>query len=76
MTLLKAVAIGSIIFGSALAYAEDGYDRLMNMDDKFRANQEQIHGAKSDEKNLDEFKSQSERRDQSDMQNMNETKAD
>lgn len=39
MNLLKAIIVGSVIFGSALSYAGDGYDRSMKFNEKFRAEQ-------------------------------------
>ena len=36
MNLLKAIIVGSVIFGSALSYAGDGYDRSMKFNEKFR----------------------------------------
>lgn len=51
MNLLKAVVVGSVIFGSALSYAGDGYDRSMKFNEKFRADQKRIHGSEAAEKN-------------------------
>ncbi|CDZ94952.1 MULTISPECIES: hypothetical protein [Pseudomonadaceae] len=76
MNLLKAIVVGSIIFGSALSYAGDGYNRSIKFNEKFRADQKRIHGAESAEKKPDELKIKNTRQDQSITQNKKETKTD
>jgi len=68
MNLLKAVVVGSVIFGSALSYSGDGYDRSMKFNEKFRADQKRIHGSEAAEKKLDALEAKSTRPDQSNMQ--------
>jgi len=53
MNLLKAIIVGSVIFGSALSYAGDGYDRSMKFNEKFRAEQKRIHETESGEEKID-----------------------
>lgn len=55
MNLLKAIIAGSVMFGSALSYAGDGYDRSMKMNERFRADQIRIYGSKSSEQNAGEL---------------------
>ena len=61
MNLLKAIVVGLVICGSALSYAEDGYDRSIKFNEKFRADQKRIHGTESAEKKADELKVNEER---------------
>jgi len=75
MNLLKAIVVGSVIFGSALSYAGDGYDRSMKFNEKFRADQKRIHGAESAEKTIRARKKDM-HQDQSDMQIQKEAKTD
>ncbi|WP_313475303.1 hypothetical protein [Stutzerimonas kunmingensis] len=76
MNLLKAIVVGSVIFGSALSYAEDGYDRSIKFNEKFRADQKRIHGTESAEKKAGELKVNDIRQDQNNMEIKKETKAD
>lgn len=47
MKMLKALVIGSVLLvGSTQTYAEDGYDRSIKFNEKFRADQKRIHGTK------------------------------
>ena len=57
MKMLKALVIGSVLLvGSTQAYAEDGYDRSMKAQAKFRADQRRIHGTEPAAKPADELK--------------------
>jgi hypothetical protein len=77
MNLLKTLVVGSVIFGSALSYAEDGYDRSIKMNEKFRADQKRIHGTESDAKNTDELKVKGTSQEaQSNTESKKENKAD
>ncbi|RYJ60272.1 hypothetical protein [Pseudomonas songnenensis] len=76
MNLLKAIFVGSVIFGSALSYAGDGYDRSMKFNEKFRADQKRIHGSESAGKKLDVLEAKNTRPDQSNMLIKKETKTD
>ncbi|BFN26258.1 MAG: hypothetical protein CVV19_06500 [Gammaproteobacteria bacterium HGW-Gammaproteobacteria-9] len=76
MNLLKAIVVGSVIFGSALSYAGDGYDRSMKFNEKFRADQKRIHGSESAGKKLDVLEAKNTRPDQSNMLIKKETKTD
>ncbi|CAE6952774.1 MULTISPECIES: hypothetical protein [Pseudomonas] len=56
MKILKSLIIGSVLLvGSTLTYAEDGYDRSMNAQEKFRADQKRIHGVESTAKPADDL---------------------
>jgi hypothetical protein len=76
MNLLKAIVVGSVIFGSALSYAGDGYDRSMKFNEKFRADQKRIHGSESAGKKLDVLEAKNTRPDQSNMLIKKETKTE
>ncbi|WP_258190126.1 hypothetical protein [Stutzerimonas azotifigens] len=62
MNLLKAIVVGLVICGSALSYAEDGYDRSIKFNEKFRADQKRIHGTESAKRKIDELQIKDTRR--------------
>ncbi|WP_312126985.1 MULTISPECIES: hypothetical protein [Pseudomonadaceae] len=76
MNLLKAIVVGLVIFGSALSYAEDGYDRSIKFNEKFRADQKRIHGTESAKPKVDELQIKNTRQDQNNTESKKETKAD
>lgn len=77
MKMFKALIIGSvIIIGSAQAYAEDGYDRSMKAQEKFRADQKRIHGTEPAAKPADELKVKTISQDRTNTDPKKETKAD
>lgn len=75
MDLLKTIVVGSVIFGSALSYAEDGYDRSMKFNEKFRAEQKRIHGTESTVKKAGASKIKDNRHDMGDTVIKKETEA-
>ena len=76
MNLWKAIIVGSVIFGSALSYAGDGYDRSMKFNEKFRAEQKRIHETESGEEKIDGLEAKNPRPDQSNMQIKKESKTE
>ncbi|UPQ81384.1 hypothetical protein M0M42_13230 [Pseudomonas knackmussii] len=76
MKILKAIVIGSVLLGSTLTYAEDGYDRSIKMNEKFREDQKRIHGTEPAVKPADESKVKATSRDRANTDIKNETKAD
>ena len=76
MNLLKAIVVGLVICGSALSYAEDGYDRSIKFYEKFRADQKRIHGTESAKRKIDELQIKDPRQDQNNTESKKETKAD
>ncbi|MBW8336176.1 MAG: hypothetical protein K0M76_06120 [Pseudomonas sp.] len=71
-----AIIVGSVIFGSALSYAGDGYDRSMKFNEKFRAEQKRIHETESGEEKIDGLEAKNPRPDQSNMQIKKESKTE
>jgi hypothetical protein len=76
MKMLKALVIGSVLLGSTLTFAEDGSDRSIKMNEKFRADQKRIHGTEPAAKPADELKVKTPSQDRTDTDIKNETKAD
>ncbi|WP_068827302.1 hypothetical protein [Pseudomonas sp. BMS12] len=77
MKMLKALIIGSVIIvGSAQTYAEDGFDRSMKAQEKFRADQKRIHGTEPAAKPADELKVKTISQDRTNIDPKKETKAD
>ena len=76
MNLLKAIVVGLVIFGSALSYAEDGYDRSIKFNEKFRADQKRIHGTEPAAKSADESKVKTNSQYRTNSDTKNDSKAD
>ena len=77
MKMLKALVIGSLLLvGSTQTYAEDGYDRSMNAQAKFRADQKRIHGTEPAAKPADELKVKTSNQDRANTDIKKETNAD
>jgi hypothetical protein len=76
MKMLKALVIGSVLLGSTLTFAEDGSDRSIKMNEKFRADQKRIHGTEPAAKPADELKVKTSSQDRTDTDIKNETTAD
>ncbi|HBX54630.1 hypothetical protein [Pseudomonas sp. UBA2684] len=76
MKVLKALIIGTVLFGSTLSYAEDGYDRSIKAQEKFRADQKRIHGTEPAVKPADELKVKTTSQDRANTDIKNETQAD
>ena len=76
MKMLKALVIGSVLLGTTLTYAEDGYDRSIKMNEKFRADQKRIHGTEPAAKPADELKVKTTSQDRTNTDIKKETKAD
>jgi hypothetical protein len=77
MKMLKALVIGSLLLvGSTQTYAEDGYDRSMKAQEKFRADQKRIHGTEPAAKPADELKVKTISQDRTNTDPKKETKAD
>ena len=77
MKILKALVIGSVLLvGSTQTYAEDGYDRSMKAQAKFRADQKRIHGTEPAETPADELTVKTTSQNRIDTDTKKETKAD
>lgn len=76
MKMLKALVIGSVLLGTTLTYAEDGHDRSIKMNEKFRADQKRIHGTEPAAKPADELKVKTTSQDRTNTDIKKETKAD
>ena len=77
MKMLKALVIGSVLLvGSTQSYAEDGYDRSMKAQAKFRADQKRIHGTEPAAKPADELKVKTSNQDRTNTDLKKETNAD
>jgi len=77
MKMLKVLVIGSVFaIGSAQTFAEDGYDRSMKAQEKFRADQKRIHGTEPAAKPADELKVKTVSQDRSNTDMNSENKAD
>lgn len=77
MKILKALVVGSMLLvGSAHIYAEDGYDRSMKAQEKFRADQKRIHGTEPATKPADELKVKTDSQYRTNSDIKKDTKAD
>lgn len=77
MKMLKALVIGSVLLvGSTQSYAEDGYDRSMKAQAKFRADQKRIHGTKPAALKADEQKVKAGSQDRAEADATKKIKAD
>jgi len=77
MKMLKALVIGSVLLvGSTQSYAEDGYDRSMKAQEKFRADQKRIHGTEPSAKPADELKVKTSNQNRANTDIKKETNAD
>ncbi|MGX5217107.1 hypothetical protein ACVTMO_00425 [Pseudomonas segetis] len=77
MKMLKALVIGSVLLISyTQAYAEDGYDRSINAQAKFRADQKRIHGTEPAAKSADESKVKTNSQYRTNSDTKNDSKAD
>ena len=77
MKILKALVIGSVLLvGSTQTYAEDGYDRSMKAQAKFRADQKRIHGTVPAAKPADELTRKTTSQNRIDTDSKKETKAE
>ena len=77
MKMLKALVIGSVLLvGSTQTYAEDGYDRSMKAQEKFRADQKRIHGTEPSATPADELKVKTSNQNRANTDIKKETNAD
>ena len=77
MKMLTALVIGSVLLvGSTQSYAEDGYDRSMKAQEKFRADQKRIHGTEPSAKPADELKVKTSNQNRANTDIKKETNAD